>query len=271
MKRALDSKPKDAKPPPAAPAAKAAASAAAAKPQAPAVTTGVSEARKNALRKAAAPKERKKIVPVKKTKEYRSDEDRGLTAALGSNGASWGIDTMASAHLTGNKKALSDLRKCTPMQIEVADGGIVTATQVGDLELCVYIEEKDKVVRVPVRNVYYSERFAANLLSWHVLKELGWKFSSDKEETTVLTPGGNEVKLSTKQRVTVMHCRVPVEQANATRNAPSSKVQQIILLHERFNHMGFDNMVKMIKGGKTLNIGLACSERDFKEKPDNTC
>jgi hypothetical protein len=43
-----------------------------------------------------------------------------------------------------------------------------------------------------------------------------------------------------------------------------AKVDQLVRLHEKLGHMGFDRMVQLIKGGQTLDLGkLHASAREI--------
>ena len=201
---------------------------------------------------------------AKEGRKFKSNEDDDLSIALGSDGLSWGIDSMASVHISGSKKSFIELHKCAPMTVQMADGGTVTTTQCGDVSL--YMPQSNNTaVRRTIKNVYYHERFAANLLSLNTLRLDGWGFSSTSEETVITTPSGKEVKLSSKQRVTVMHCMQPEERVNAVQSVPTRGTKRLILMHERLNHMGYDGMVRLIKGGKLTGLDKNITERDLKE------
>jgi transposase InsO family protein len=181
-----------------------------------------------------------------------------LDAALATN--SWGIDSMASCHVTGNRDILYGLKHCAPTQVQVADGNFVTCDQRGTVDLKVMgrtaDDEAEKRVSVTLQDVYYSERFAANLLSWGVLKSLNWRLNSSKSETYVVTPGGTKVPLSTRGRVLVLEHN-SVERVYALRASAAAirSADDLVAQHERLGHISFDRMVEIIRAGSTSGIG----------------
>ena len=181
-------------------------------------------------------------------------------AALATN--SWGVDSMASCHCTGNKENLTGLKHCTPTQVQVADGNFVTCDQRGTLQLKVAgtkgedEDQVDKRVLVTLEDVYFNPRFAANLLSWGVLKTLNWQLRSSKNESYVVTPGGTKVPLSTRGRVLVLEHN-SVERAYVTRTAAASitSADELVTLHQRLGHMSFERMLTVARGTSTTGIG----------------
>jgi transposase InsO family protein len=183
---------------------------------------------------------------------------------------SWGIDTMASMHVSSNKKLFSSLRRVTPVSVTVADRGIVTADQCGTIKLRLPVPgTKDQHVLLLVKNVYYHPSFALNLLSWGILKEKGWKLSSDKEGTVVVTPGGNRVLCNTAGRISAIDgCGVIEDNTEAVDTSVSesnraysalglaqTSVKDLVRLHEVTGHSSFSRMIRMIRCGRTLDLG----------------
>ena len=127
----------------------------------------------------------------------------GTTDAL--NGSAWGIDTMASLHLSGNKALFSGLRTCAPVHVKVADGGVVMLSQQGTITLRL-LTPKGNAIQIKIGGVYYNDRITTNLLSWCVLRNGGWAKKSDKNETYLITPSDIKIPLSTKGRVSMLQC-----------------------------------------------------------------
>jgi hypothetical protein len=181
-----------------------------------------------------------------------------LGEALAAN--NWGVDSMASCHVTGNKDILFGLKRCAPTQVEVADGNFVTCDQRGSVSLKVLGKSADgegeERVVVTLQDVYYNERFAANLLSWGVLKSLNWRLSSSKNETYVVTPGGTKVPLSTRGRVLVLeHNSVERVYALRTAKATIACADDLVAQHQRLGHISFERMIEVIKAGSTSGVG----------------
>ena len=185
--------------------------------------------------------------------------------------APWGVDSMASIHLSGDKKLFTHLRRCTPTSVEVADRSIVTAVQQGSVKLRIMTPAGKSMV-IPIDNVFYHERFATNLLSLGMLTDDGWKYSSEKKETILTTPGGNRIKLSTRGRVSVLDSTdsAPSDQADqkASRCSQATtagtvfnlgpllpvKVKTILDLHVKLGHMPFARLMRVMKTGSTLDV-----------------
>jgi hypothetical protein len=174
----------------------------------------------------------------------------------------WGVDSMASLHISGNKALFSGgLKRCAPVSVQMADGGKVVTTHRGTVHLRV-ATAGGKMVRIPVESVYYHERFSANLLSWNVLRAQGWEMHSTRDATFVQTPGGNRVTLNTRGRVSVMDSKAPDADARGAETqrvfgvgaVASTSVDSLVRLHERLGHASFGRMVKIIQGGATLDV-----------------
>ena len=177
-----------------------------------------------------------------------------LSVALSTT--AWGIDTMASVHCTGNRNLLFNFRRCAAVPVEVADGAIVTAMHCGSVDIRVSIPNREKPIRITVEQVYYHERFSANLLSWGSLKQLGWELHSSSDSTYVVTPGKNRVSLSTRGRVAVLD-HAPVEHVyRAMRGEVTiSTIDEMIRLHERLGHVSYDRVRQICREGKTDGVG----------------
>jgi hypothetical protein len=87
----------------------------------------------------------------------------------------WGVDTMASCHLSGNRSLFSELQSCEPITIHVANGCQVTATQRGTIHLQTWAADRSRILDLGIREVYYHPEFSANLLSWGMLRVEGWE------------------------------------------------------------------------------------------------
>ena len=177
----------------------------------------------------------------------------------------WGVDSMASLHISGDRRQFSSLRRCKPVSVLVADGNTVKATHRGTVPICVKTSGGISVI-FKARNVYYHERFTTNLLSWSVLRDRGWELHSTLEKTFVVMPGGNTITLNTAGRVSMMDAISSGSGFNLGAGSASARaysvghleindVAGLVRLHERLGHMGFDRMVTIIKAGATLDVG----------------
>ena len=178
---------------------------------------------------------------------------RDLDAALAST--AWGVDTMASLHISGNRQMFGSLKRCPPTRVQVADGAYVTVYHKGSIRLRMQCVDKQRTVTTVIDNVFYHERFTANLLSWGLMKNLGWQLHSTKEETHITTPGGNRINLRTTDRVLVLE---GVENERVFRtNGPlqCTSIDDVMRLHERLGHVGYGSMMEIIKMKKTSDVG----------------
>jgi len=176
---------------------------------------------------------------------------------------SWGVDTMASCHVSGNRGHFLSLKGCTPRSIQVADGTTIQCTQIGSVKMCattVTGAEKN----ITVDEVLYSDRFAANLLSFMSLKTLGWEMHSSKDETFLLTPLKSKLPLLTRNRVSVLECNSLERVYGAVAMTKVlSTADEFLALHERLGHMSFDGLLEVLKSGATLDLpslGMSAAE-----------
>src|SRR6185312_9819893 len=77
----------------------------------------------------------------------------------------FGIDSMASIHISGNKSLFTrGLRPCKPFTVTMADNGEARISQVGSIELHIDVAPGQTASFV-IDNVHYHPHFGANLLS----------------------------------------------------------------------------------------------------------
>jgi hypothetical protein len=196
---------------------------------------------------------------------------------------SWGIDSMASLHLSGNKSLFTGgLKRCQPVKVQVANSEYVTAMYQGTVYVRVTTEGGQQL-RIQFEKVYYHEQFSSNLLSSQVLNKQGWSFMSLPTKSYVQTPGGNRIMLDTQGLVSMMKCD-PVsvsvsgtEQANAAAatsdsqvmnlgQVSSTRVDALVRLHHRLGHVSFNRMILIMEEGTTLDVGkLAVTKQQFEQ------
>jgi hypothetical protein len=170
----------------------------------------------------------------------------------------FGVDSMASLHVVGTKALFHrGLRACKPFPVTVANGDEVVISQVGSIELHIDVALGQTATFV-VDDVYFHPKFESNLLSLHGLTEKGWKFSSEKEDTFLLTPGdGLKVRLRKENKVSVLRCSGGAGQHKVFSVGALvwGSAADLVRLHERLGHMGFDRMLRIIKADSTEGIG----------------
>jgi hypothetical protein len=187
-------------------------------------------------------------------KQRRKAPFQSLDVALATT--SWGVDTMASTHCSGNKDLFIELHKCTPAMVKTLDGSIVTANYSGSVEIPLYCVLKQQFVRVRIDNVLYNERFTANLLGAISLGELGWTLLVSRKEATLTTPDGSQVRLSTRGRVAMIEGNYEEHACIGRRVVKNTMttVDEVVRLHERLGHPNWSKLKHMTEKGQTRGI-----------------
>lgn len=178
----------------------------------------------------------------------------------------WGVDSMASLHISGNKSLFSGLKRCKPVRIEVANSEFVTANYRGTIYVTVKMDG-GRVQRIPFEKVYFNDQFSSNLLSSQVLARQKWSFHCTPEKSWVTTPGGNHIILDTRGLVSLMTtCSSAAGAASndgAAKSAKvlsvgqvaSTKVDELVRLHHRLGHVSFYRTIAVMEAGTTLDVG----------------
>ena len=185
-----------------------------------------------------------------KSIKYQAEIGPDVDAALA--GSAWGMDTMASCSISGNRSNFGPLRTCAAISVKGMDGGIVQCTQMGTVTIMMATVTGARH-RLIIQDVYYHSSFTANLLSWHALKRIKYEFHSTNQRTYLVTPGGNEVSLHSRGRVTVLGT------ASAERvygigaaSVKRSSADELVALHKKLGHIGFHALVELVKHGDAV-------------------
>ena len=179
------------------------------------------------------------------------------------SGATVGCDTMASVHVFGDKDHFhGGLTKISPITVILADQSTVQVLYKGTVKR--RVQCGDNVLAVTITDVHYHERFSTNLLSMDMLRRAEWEMHLTKEEVYVITPGGNKVPLSTKGRVSMLQPVVSERVLAATEGTffalPAvdqavGRKDLVMRLHAKLGHMSYTRMSKLLKSGKTQDLG----------------
>ena len=164
------------------------------------------------------------------------------------NKGTWGLDTMASVHVSGNKAAFGTLGKAPEIKIKVADGGIVSAAQCGSVPLRLSADG-DRTCKAVFDSVYYNERFDANLLSWGRLYHQNWELRSSKAKGSyLLAPKGQKIPVSMRGKVMTLSTVNAERVYNAMQEtATRDEEGPLMRLHTLLGHMGVDKLIRMLK------------------------
>src|SRR4051812_16718350 len=169
--------------------------------------------------------------------------------------SAWGIDTMASIHCTGNKKLFSTLRSCDALNISVADGGKVVATQWGTIKVRCRTN-KASITTLNLTNVYYSPHLGPNLLSAaRLVAEHNCELRVNTSGSRLYFTDGTEIPLSSKGKVTTLLGGAPAILYCAISQHGITTIDELVSVHARMNHAGFDRMIKLIELQKTRGLG----------------
>lgn len=169
----------------------------------------------------------------------------------------WGVDTMASVHCTGNKDVFATRRRCTPIRIKCANHEHVIADQVGTVKLRVRTEGGN-VITLPIQDVYYSKDLGPNLLSGIKLAEdLKLKVSITGTKSTLVSDKGTHIPLNMKGRLLTIDGDAPaiVYHAAAVKGLVIETPEELMTTHVRLGHIGYDKLIKLINSDKAHGIG----------------
>jgi hypothetical protein len=169
-------------------------------------------------------------------------------------GMTWGIDTMASVHCTGNKAVFATRRRCTPMRILVANDETVVADQVGTVKLRVR-SEAGHIVGLVISDVYYCPELGANLLSGVRLRKVqGMTMILSPDEDVLITERGTRVPINTRGNLATIEGDAPAVVYHVSGGLVIQTVEELVAAHVRLGHVGFDRLVKMLHAGKTRGL-----------------
>lgn len=186
-----------------------------------------------------------------------------------------GIDSHASISVSNNKALFESMKRCRPIFVEVANGEWMVSHYRGNVKAVIDNKlgtaSQTGKFTLNVNNVYYHEAFAGTLLSWCQLRSLGWTLHSDAKESYLLTPSEAKVMLSTVGNVLAITGAKLVVGSGGTAQVHAARgvvvhttVDDLVRLHERLHHMGFDRMVQLTKSGVTEDIGrIEMSSKDI--------
>ncbi len=214
--------------------------------------------------------------PILKVATAFSNAKAGEVSGLSS--ANWGIDSMASVHITGNRAHLRNLRRGPMIEVRAANDGKVYTDTIGDARIRMNCEDGESYIfTVPV---YYHELFAANLLSAQKLREeefdlfLGRKSAS--KGVFMITPDGKKVILSSKDDLTILECgqvkasvyladikdaaKSDAESAmaisgNLTNLAVLKTADDLYKLHCKLGHCAWTTLTRAIRKEQTEGLG----------------
>ena len=168
------------------------------------------------------------------------------------------IDTAATVSTTSCRESLHNLRRCMPMPIRMADGTVLSAMHKGDLMIRLPIADKpDQFAKVTINDVYFHERFDANLLSWGIMRKDGWEMHSTSAGTYLITPKGSRIDTSVRGNLTIIEDTAGerVYGARGARGIVCLTAKELLQLHRRLGHVSWSRLTEMCRIGATIGIG----------------
>jgi hypothetical protein len=214
----------------------------------------------------------KEVSAPRTAKVSESRPTKSLDTALRTTAKA--VDSAATVSTTCSRDTLVNVRRCTPMPIRMADGSTLSAMYKGDMPMRLRVSGMDKHVKVIINDVYYHERFDANLLSWGSMRRNGWEMHSTKNGTYLLTPGGKRVDANTRSDLTILEDQV-LERVYGLGGVVAVTAKEVLQLHRRLGHVSWSRLVEMCKGGATIGVpdvsNMSTSELAKAEKAVKEC
>jgi transposase InsO family protein len=177
------------------------------------------------------------------------------------DGDAWGVDTMASVHLSGDRSCfVGKLQACKAVPVKVADGSTIVAKRCGTARIDTLSADGKSKVTILLKNTLFNEQFSVNLISWVKLKKQGWQLHSAGDDTKLVSKNNVQIQLSTSGNLVVLRA-LPAEQracalaASASASPVLRSVDDLMLLHERLCHVSFDAMLKQLSTGACNGLG----------------
>ena len=215
-----------------------------------AVQSKMSSADRSAALQAAAQKgsEPRRLAPA--------PVERRMTLAASLADTRFGLDTMASCHVTGNAALIRHLVPCARISVDVANGDKVHCEEKGRVTLRLLDRNTLSTFTVVIDDVYYSKEFPVNLLSMGKLTQLNWGMSILSKEDAFLTlPKGQHVTLTLDGRVFTLKQHFGERVYAATTAASGiSTADGIVLLHARLGHAPLSRLLQIAKAGHTEGV-----------------
>ena len=184
----------------------------------------------------------------------------------------WGIDSMASVHVTGNRKSLVNVKRVAPMMVSVADGRQIMITEAGTALLRLQPVNGNRPVEWRVRDVYYHHAINANLLSARrLVREFDLTLVSKQDASYLESNKGTKYKLHNIGNVTVirpsgseyigaLHQPVHPATVNSVGQVRAGEriittVEDVCKLHHIVGHVSLNTLIKMSASGKIDGLG----------------
>jgi hypothetical protein len=166
------------------------------------------------------------------------------------------VDSAATVSTSCKREYLEGVQRCKPVLIKMADGTVLSAMYKGTLSLRLPVADDvhGRFVVTKIPDVYYHERFDANLLSWGLMRKNGWEMHSTQSGTYLVTPGGKKVKASTRGGLTTLEDHIE-ERVYKLGTVVCMTAKEVVAHHYRLGHVSWTRLLQMCKAGSTAGIG----------------
>ena len=189
--------------------------------------------------------------------ERRADQPKPPETRLAQS--SWGIDSCASVHCTGNEKVLINKRRCAPLKILCADGKAVVAEYSGTVSLRMR-SATGRIIMFKITDVYYAPNLGANLLSLvRLCKEHDLTIGCNKSGAWLRENGqggSNETFfLKAANNLIVIEGDIPAVVYATVAEREIKTVDQLMTAHCMYGHMGVDRLIQYLNSNNTRGVG----------------
>ena len=201
-----------------------------------------------------------------------SDDDileANTATAIGKH-MSWCIDSGASKHMTFNKNCLLDyVELAKPVLIRLGDNRTIKAFGKG--VVTVNIQTDVDIFDLQLCDVLYVPDIKRNLVSVAAITRKGHAVKF-KEDRCLLISSGKTFRIGTRHNKLYQLDNMFVSEPSSDNDnllAMTDETCTINLWHERFGHLGKDNLMRL-RNDNLVN-GLICSETKAFEKDCQAC
>ena len=168
----------------------------------------------------------------------------------------WVLDSGASRHITGNKEQLIKSRSAGDLTITFGNGGQGKATAVGDVVLMEQCASGDKLVLHNVLHV--PEAKTANLLSISAAQQAGATFVFNSKGCMVYK--GSKLLLKAQQQGGLYIIKGQPPSQPETAMFAKARKETAQDWHQRFAHLGYDSLARMVKQDMVKGINVRPEE-----------
>lgn len=176
------------------------------------------------------------------------------------------MDTGSNKDIFKNAKVFKNLRNIRPVTIKSANGGVMVAKQVGDVEMKTYDFENTEY-RTQFHDVLYCAEVAVNLISATKLCDLGFVLSGDSSSMSFTHANGDKIfAYCNPHSMDLWKARVSTDSTTPSTHAPSNGIHtsraynaDADLTHQRMAHLHSSALRRFCNdGGRMTDKCTSC-------------